>query len=241
MELKFLIDENYLIYHTLKSMGPDSFSNQKYQKDVVKFQNLAWEISQNSYNFLVGRIMPNQLSDKNIKKAVSDLPSFLKKLKSSSEFKKILQQTKNYFNKCQKQWNQNYDKTSKHISEITEFKLNEKFTIFITHPSLKNGNYIGNNQVAWGHSEEWPNYITVYLWHEILHSYFGHSDIDHAVIELIADEELRSVLNKDKYPPFVGHPHLEKIKKKILPKWKEYLNSQDKDIKKFTKKLSSLK
>ena len=65
MELNFLIDENYLIYHTLRSMGPDSFSSQKYKKDVVKFQNLAWKISQNSYNFLIGKITPNQLSDKN--------------------------------------------------------------------------------------------------------------------------------------------------------------------------------
>lgn len=241
MELKFLIDENYFIYHTLKSMEPDNFSSQKFQKDIVKFQNLAWETSHNSYNFLIGRINPNQLSDKNIKRAVSDLPSFLKELKTSSEFKKILQQTKNYLRLCQKQWNQNFSKTSKYIHEITGLKLDKKFTIYITHPSLKNGNYIGDNQIAWGHSEEWPNYITIYLWHEILHSSLGYSDIDHAVIELITDEELRYILNKEEYPPFVGHFHLEKIKKKILPKWKDYLNSSNKDLKKFTKKLSSLK
>jgi len=222
-------------------MGPDSFSSQKHQKDVVNFQNFAWKTSQNSYNFLIGRITPNQLSDENIKKVVSDLPSFLKKLKNSSEFKKISQQTKNYLQLCKKQWHQNFSKTSKYISETTGLKLDKKFIIYITHPSLKNGNYIGDNQIAWGHSEEWANYITVYLWHEVLHSYFDYSDIDHAIIELIADEELRCILNKDKYPPFVGHPHLEKTKKKILPKWKDYLNSKDRDIKKFTKKLSSLK
>lgn len=236
MKLRFLIDENYLIYHTLKSIYPDSFSSKRSQKDIVKFQNLAWTTSEESYNFLIGRNTPNQLSDANIKKLVSDLPKFINRLKTSCEFQKILKQTKIYLSKCEAQWNKNHENTSRYIKEITALRLDKEFGVYITHPSLKEGNYIGKNQITWGHTEEWPNYITVYLWHEILHSYFGNSDVEHTIIELIADEELRCLLNKEKYPPFVGHKHLEKIKRTILPQWKEYLNSEDKDIKKFTKR-----
>jgi hypothetical protein len=233
MEVKFVIDENYLIYHTLCSMGSDSFSNEKYKKDIIKFQTLAWKISQNNYNLLIGRMTPDQLDDKYIKKQVSQLPSFLKELKISSEFKNILQQTENYLKSCQKQWNKNIGKTSKYIHAITGLVLDKKFTIYISHPSLKNGRYIGKNKIIWGHNEDWKNYTTIYLWHEILHSYFDYSDISHVLIELITDEELRAFLNKEIYPPFIGHSHLQEIKNKILPKWKKYLNSDKKDIKDF--------
>jgi len=84
-----------------------------------------------------------------------------------------------------------------------------------------------------GHHEDWPNYATVYLWHEILHSYIGYSEKEHAVIELITDEELRIRLNGSKYPPFAGHKYLAKIKQKILPRWKKYLKSKKRNIREF--------
>ena len=89
--------------------------------------------------------------------------------------------------------------------------------------------------------KKWKNYSTIYLWHEILHSYFGDSDIEHAIIELIVDEELRSRLNNAKYPPFEGHKNLSELKKKILPHWRKYLKSEAKDIKKFQKEILDLK
>jgi len=79
----------------------------------------------------------------------------------------------------------------------------------------------------------------VYLWHEILHSYFDNSDINHAIIELITDEELRCFLNHSSYPPFVGHKHLKILKKKLLSKWKIYTNSNNKDIKHFISTIKS--
>jgi len=69
---------------------------------------------------------------------------------------------------------------------------NRKIDVLVTHPKLKNGvNFARFGVIGWGHSEDWKNYTSVYIWHEILHSYFDKSDLNHTLIELIADNELR--------------------------------------------------
>ena len=129
------------------------------------------------------------------------------------------------------------------MTELTgiDFKKeNKKFIVYITHPSLRHGKSFQDGTIAWGHNEDWQNYAVVYLWHEILHYYFELSDLDHALIELITDNELRVRLNGGKYPPFIGHENLEKLKYKILPYWKKYLKSKNKNIFEFKKLLKNI-
>ncbi|TSA55743.1 hypothetical protein D4R42_05055 [bacterium] len=241
MKLNFTINEDYLIAHTLVSIAPGRFSSKKHKKDIISFQNFAWKKSEKCYNFLAGRIYPEDfLYLKSIKSAVRELPNFLLVLKKNKYYKKILIQTKDYLDFCGKQWDGNYQYTSKIIKELTGFNLNKKFTVYITHENLKNGCFIENDKIAWGHNEDWPNYSTVYLWHEILHSYFkstnvkfSNKDIEHSIIQLITDNELRIRLNDGQYPPFKGHPKLFPLMKKILPYWKKYLRSEKKNILEF--------
>lgn len=59
----------------------------------------------------------------------------------------------------------------------------------------------------WGGLEMWPNYTTIYVWHEIFHSILPGqglktTDLDHALIQLITDNELNARLNGFSYPPF---------------------------------------
>jgi hypothetical protein len=140
-------------------------------------------------------------------------------------------------NFCERQWNDNYSITQRIISEITGLKPKKNFTVFITHPSLKNGKYLGNNQIGWGHNEDWVNYTTVYLWHEIMHSYFDTKQLDHVIISFITDEELRIRLNGGKYPPFAAHKYLHPMMNKSLHLWKRYIKSESKDITKFKAQL----
>jgi hypothetical protein len=245
LNLIFKIDKDYLIYHTLKSIGQKSFSSEKYKKDIIAFQNYAWEKDKFLYDLLIGRfvVKPKDFQEKKYLKLLQrlkDIESYLDFLKKSKYFKKIYEQTKNYLNFCKKEWQRNYLKTIEIMTELTgiDFKKeNKKFIVYITHPSLKNGFNGRDGTIAWGHNEDWPNYSVVYLWHEILHSYFELSDLDHALIELLTDNELRVRLNGGKYPPFVGHENLEKLKYKILPYWKKYLKSKNKNIFEFKKLL----
>lgn len=236
IDLNFKIDDDYLIAHTLSNIDSDRFSSTKHRKSIVVFQDYAWRECKPCYNLLVGRFSAKEFSEGELYKTAKRLPGFLVKLKRSEKYKKIRRQTEDYLQFCKNQWKKNYIVTSKSIRELTGLRLNKKFAVYITHPSLRNGGYKGNNVIEWGHNEDWPNYATVYLWHEILHSYIGWSDKEHAVIELITDEELRTRLNGGKYPPFVGHKNLESTKKKLLPKWKKYLKSDQQNIRDFIKK-----
>ena len=72
-----------------------------------------------------------------------------------------------------------------------------KFKVFLTHPRLTNGHYLGNYKICWGHPEEWKNYSVVYLIHETFHEILkNNSRLMHAIIELAADNQLRIKLNK---------------------------------------------
>ncbi len=157
----------------------------------------------------------------------------MKDLKGSEKFLKILDQTKKYLEFVENQWNKNFSFTFALMKELTGFSFKKNFIVYITHPSLKNGIYLGKNKIGWGHHEDIPNYSTIYLWHEILHSYLSFSNLDHALIQLLTDNELRIRLNGGKYPPFLGHEYLKPLMKKILPYWKKYLKSKKKDILKF--------
>lgn len=236
IKLNFRIDDDYLIVHTLLNMSKDRFSSVKYKSDIVDFQNYAWKKSKTCYNLLVGRLSVKEVVNSELHKISKQLPSFLRELKTSKQYKKLRRQTEECLKFCKNQWSKNYAVASKTVSDLTGLKLNKKFDIYITHPSLKNGSYRGSAMIEWGHHEDWPNYATVYLWHEVLHSYLGRSDKEHAVIELITDEELRVRLNGGEYPSFVGHKHLGKIKQKLLPRWRKYLRSEKRNIREFIRK-----
>jgi hypothetical protein len=242
-KLNLKINKDYLIYHTLWSTDyKKHFSSSKYKKDIVNFQNYAWKIDKTLYDLLILRLKlltPFDFENNIFGKILN----YLKTLKQSKYFQKIYEQTENYLKFCQNQWNKNFTKTTQLMTEITgiDFKKeNKTFEVYFTHPSLRNGASLlhlvkesKRNIILFGHNEDWPNYFTVYMWHEILHFYLEKNDINHALIELITDNELRIKLNGGKYPPFIGHKELNKIRIKILPYFKKYLNSKKRNIFKF--------
>jgi hypothetical protein len=227
MKLSFEIDENYLISNILAG-GKLPL---EYKKDIVVFREDAWKISRNSYDLLRGEFYPDSVSENNLKNSIS----FLKKTKELDSYKKLLKQTNSYKNLVEKQWNKNLKETSLIIRELTGLDLDKSLTVYITHPAFGRGRHLGGNKIAWGHNEDYPNYSTVYLWHEILHSYLEKNDLTHSIIQLVAENELKVRLNGGKYPPFEGHEKLFPIMKKLLPNWKKFLKSKDKNIIQFIK------
>jgi len=68
------------------------------------------------------------------------------------------------------------------------------------------------------------------------------SDVLHAAIELLVDNELRIRLNKKgKYFEYQNHRHLKEIEKKLYPAWKQYLKQDKKNILQFAKKYEKIK
>lgn len=223
MKLSFRIHENYLIANTLASRASHATASPEHEEAIVGVQNAAWSISPQAYNLLAGRWYPNDLE--RAAQIATTLPEFFRTLKQHERFTTLRDQTQQYLMFCTEQWERNEQRTTKIVYDLTHFDLNRSFTVFITHPSLKNGCHVGDQQIVWGHSEDWPNYTTVYLWHEILHAYFARNDTDHALIQFIADNELRVQINGGSYPPFVGHEHLFPMMERLLSQWRQYLTT----------------
>lgn len=238
MRLNFIIEPNYFIAHTLAGM--EAFSSDEGRADVVAFQNYAWSVSEELYNLLARPKPTEQLivASGSLRSYWERfdwkvLDAYITTLTHSSEYTKIYEQAQEYLSFCKKQWKDNFPRTSLIIKELTGLELEDTFTIYITHPSQRNGTSFGDHKIGWGHHEDWPHYAVVYLWHEILHTYIGANDLEHAVIQLISDEELRVRLNGGMYPPFVGHGYLMPTTEKILPAWKRYLQQEERDIHQF--------
>jgi hypothetical protein len=237
LRVNFQIDDNYLLAHALN--GNFSSTEPEHAEDIVALQNKAWEISQQKYDVLrsseTDYLRANGDTPKELGEEMSD---FTLQVQQSEEFRKIKKQTEEYRDFVQKQWEDNFPKTASVIQDLTGFDLNKEVSVKITHPDLSNGRYAGNDTIAWGNHEDWDNYSTVYLWHETLHSYLSYSAVEHAVIQLLADNELRTQLNEETtYPPFEGHEELFPLMEKILPRWQQFRDQPPgdhaRDIKSF--------
>jgi hypothetical protein len=229
--LNFIIQEEYILQKALSSFTKNKSIN------ALKYQ--LWKDDPDLYYFLSGQMAV--LLFQNMKTwSILNLGRRSQKsicgILNSNHFKQLLLETKKYAHAVEKQWNDNYTRSHEIIADITHLTIPKcTINIFISHPALYSGrSYPEQNVITWGHSEDWKDYSTVYLWHEILHHIVYKQKTDanvmHALIELACDNELRIRLNgsgeyfrTSKYT--VGHRNLISLEKKILPKWKQYLNS----------------
>lgn len=144
-------------------------------------------------------------------------------------YKEFYEETLKYKGWLENEWKTKRNEVEKHLKNILKTDLPPKdFEVLVIHPAVGGGNYLGEGRIFWGHSEDWGNYSLVYLVHEALHEYIEYNELTHAIIELIADNELRIRLNKGgEYfkcdGEDVGHEYLRKLENKNLPRWREYL------------------
>jgi len=229
LNISFSIHDIYLAVHTLRSKGSPVVA--KYKEDVEGFQQYMEDISKEHYDQLMAidfaQIKPETLTVPPLK----SLRPFIIQATQSTLFQKIMSQTQEFGLACRAQWNKNYPATSTTIKALTGFDLKKSFTVYITHPGIKNSVTVENNAILWSGHEEWANQATVSIWHELMRSFMPNDNVSEAVIEIMCDNHLRVQLNGGDYPPFVnGNPALKDIRDKIINDWKEYLNSDQKNI-----------
>ena len=210
-------------------------------KEWKDFTNGIWEESKEIFYFLGGyaeyRLYPRK--EKDIEKLVKKAMEVFNQLRETKEFRRLIAETKEYQQFIENQWERNKKDALKILEELSELELPGKtITVFVTHPNLKNGFAMPQyNTIGWGHSEDWENYSTIYLCHEIMHLLTKNTNIMHALIQLMTDNELRIRLNKkgryftykkivqkEKMPPYFKE--LWQLEKKIYPYWEEYLKDK---------------
>jgi hypothetical protein len=234
MKLNFKINDKYLLIHALNTRQPAPF---KEWEDLRN--NMFKKYPDASWLFLYGNHLELMFLDTDdIENYLDNIKNQTKKLLSeglkSKAFKKLKKETEEYLGFVKNQWETNYEIILKELPKITGLEMPKKeITVHITHPKMFNGiSRPSFNSICWGHKENWKNYTTVYLCHELLHliTRGKEKDVDvmHAIIELACDNELRIRLNgKGKYfeenEKNIGHPFLKDLVKKILPEWKRFL------------------
>ncbi len=177
-------------------------------------------------------------SNGNIKKIFKKQGLVLEKIYQdifkSSEFRRLLKETKKHLIFIENQWSRNEKKALKNLREISGLSIpKRKITVFITHPKSLNCKTLNQNTITRGCKERWKNHSTIFLCHELSHiitwpgHFQPHYNILHAIIMLI-DNELKLRLNKKgKYfeegKICTESPTFLLLEKKILPYWKKYL------------------
>lgn len=232
-EVTFEISDEYLIAHTVSAKKSDLISADNLE-DIKALKRKAIEKNKDAYKALAG-IKSYESCTSEEKQAVDKLVQYLL---DTPEYQRVREQTQANLNQVKSEWQENLATTTEVMIQMTGIDFSrDKYQVFLTHPSIKQGQYRGDNQIAWGGQDYWDNYSTIYIWHEILHSddKLGRdSNIKHAIIELIADNELRKRLNNVDYPPFEGHSSeeysLDGIRAALMSDWLEFLANPDEGI-----------
>lgn len=236
MELEFLVDKKYAFLH--------AFNQHQHDEPFKGWSNFTWKIweryPQECY-LLSGFAEWSLLGKTSLKSLAIKSEKLLEKWLKTPQVKRLIKETEKYRNWLEKEWNKKGEKALNELEKIIRMPLpKKKFSVYITHPKLRNGMAINKNTIVWGHEEDWLNYSIIYLCHEILHIILWDkkSKLTHAIIELAADNELRIRLKKRgvyfKEGKFdVGHANLKKLEKRILLYWKNYLKDPKQNLKEF--------
>ncbi len=243
--LKFVVDKDFILQHILKSYSD--------HLPFLRIKKKVFETNSDLYQVLSQNLEPLVIEHgiaKGLSMATKNLNKDLFLVYKTNDFKKIFREAERYAITVEKQWNKNYTTSIRDLSNITKIdfsKIDKQITVYISHPRLSRGrSYIEDNAIAWSHPDEWKNYATVYLWHEIMHHIT--KDIPcaphlmHSLIELSCDNELRIRLNGGKAyfkegGALLGHKYLVNLNKKLLPDWKNYLKDPNENIYQFEKRM----
>jgi hypothetical protein len=243
--LKFTVDKDFILQHVLRSYS-DHLPFLRLKKMVwVKNKNLYQILSQNLEPLIMERGFIGGCIN-----ATADVKKNLLEIYGTDEFKKIFREVGEYADQVKKQWDKNYAASAGFLTDILNVdttKIRKEITVYVSHPRLWRGrSYIEEDVIAWSHPDEWKNYATVYLWHEVMHHITADMpcapNLMHALIELSCDNELRIRLNgggiyfKEGGIP-LGHKYLANLDKKLLPDWKKYLKDPDENIYHFEQRM----
>lgn len=239
MNLKFELNKKYLFYIALVK-----------EADIVgwtEMQDELWDEYKKGYQLMQGylnRAFSSSDVKAYLKESVDDMNKLVQEGMERPEFNKLLANAKEYKKWLENEWRKNKDRVTDELKDILKIELpKDEIKVLVVGDKMKVGQHIRKGVIAWGHPEDWPNYSLVYLAHEYLHNILGKTDLEHAVIELATDNELRIKLNEGGEYFYVDgklvvHKSLLELEKKLLSDWKKYLSTEDENVFDFIKKHS---
>lgn len=240
MNFKFVISKQ-LLFVTALLQGTE-------MEGWVDLQNTLWDKYRSGYKLLQGKsdhIFANEEDINSLAKTAEEISVLIDEGLKSPLFKTLLENAISYKEWLEKEWEDNTDAVLTALHDILKVDLpSETFTVFVMGDLVYVGRYLGDHKISWGHKDEWENYSLVYLAHEALHELFSYGNLEHAIIELATDNELRIRLNRGgEYficnGKNVGHSYLRKLEQDLIPDWKVYLENKKDNIFDFVRLVKS--
>lgn len=244
IQLKFHLDPITIVQQALgKPLStPDDdsiYQNEAERSSLKAFLNHAKKLDFAAYTFFAGSADDLFMACAHVGIDLHQLGErieiFLRKLTDDASFSPVLEACKKAKEKCENEWIKNYERSHHEMQELCGLSFQNPVDVYITHPQQKQGKNC-DGKILWTARKSFPNYTTIYLWHEILHSYIeplSKSELServaHSVIQLCVDNELRIRFNGGKYPPFEGHTYCEKTEHALLESWNDYLRNNSKN------------
>ncbi len=228
----FELDEDFLAAITIQ--------HGKSGQEIVELKNRLWEQYRDEYKALkkVHNESEFGLTPELVKQNKILFPHIISETKSCKFFTNWLKGAEDFKFKSEEEWKRNYEKSSALMKDITGLDLSLTINVYILNPANHIGRSLGNNTVAWGAPDEFHQYTTIYIWHEILHSYMKLNNISHSIIELATDNELRVRMNGGTMEPLIGHDYLKDVRKILFDSdWNEYLNTKNTNLIEFQEKM----
>jgi hypothetical protein len=225
MTFRFLLNRRYVLLHAVRFRGSaepfpgwTAFIDQIYEDHP----RLYWEL----------RGAP----ERTLFPASRSPVRGFKRLFTAPPVKRLFRETNAYRLAVESQWRKN-ERAVLSFLETCGLRLPANtIRVFITHPLLWNGRTVDDRTIVWGHPEDFPNYSTVHLCHELLHVLTRRDSdpVTHAVIELLADNALRLRLGGgSRFFEFQGHEELRPLERRLLSSFRRFLASSDRDLSQF--------
>ena len=159
---------------------------------------------------------------------------YIDEIKKIDNFPDFVDEARQNKSRIEKIANQKLAITNEFLKKITRVDLQlENVQTFIM-PQDFNSGCSNKRRIAWGNvlGTLDDSFDMIYLVHEALHGVFGLTNIEHSIIEEIADYEFNKFLNNQYKPyyPTWGHVELNEFHVKIFPFWNLYLHRTPDEI-----------
>jgi len=234
IDFNFKVDKRFLAFVILVSKTKDTALANKMN---AIYTTVTKDIEyQKQYNFLLNDSL--SLSKDNfanfIELIYSDKFTILDFITNNEIFDQIFQETLQYKLRILNKWETAKTHVTKELLNILKLKKLDIpiIDVYYVHPTLNFAHCVESEYIIYGctHGLKNHHYDNSTLIHELLHTIFklddskykNNYDMVHAIIELIADNELYQRLSTSKYS-LNGHGSLNKYRKHIKPLFVEYL------------------
>jgi hypothetical protein len=176
----FNVEPAHVAFYLISNTAPNQFVSGECDPEIVCFQNAVWKKDKEAYDFIRhGPQEINFIHKESVKNLAERADVLMKEMLTDSTFTPVLAETIKSVDQVRIEWEANMLRTNDMVREMTELKLEKVVEVYLTHPKIKQGHATRYDYICWAYRLTWPNYNTVYLWHEALHLLLPGDDVEH--------------------------------------------------------------